>query len=541
MSSLASEYGDVMSLHFGREPWVVLSSPRVVHEAFVRRSPDFSGRPMVPSMLVSSKAQSFARPTLNTELKALRRAAFSSLFDKAQVARANTMLEDEASRLADHLLSGSASHQLRPALRRAVTNMVLRYAFGSPCRVPHSSEGAGSGAHAVAGDDQLLRELVSVVDDIWQSLSATSTFAADLLVDEDTIASAAYYAPLRQKVARRDALLQQLVDRRREGQRATPEPDMLDALLGAGLPDSDVLYTLVDLFVAGVNTVSSTLEWTLLLLAKEPLVQQRARSEVMHLSGSGERCKYTDSVIKEVLRYKPPLLLPRRAVVDSTIGGYSIPAGRVVLANNQALAHSREWWTEPDAFRPERWLLEERSLGTRGEDACKYIPFSIGARVCPGSALAKAELSAVTRTLLTRCRWRGAAGALVDLGEDYSLTLTPARQQALRFERADARAGRRVPRASRTPTQAGADAAVARRVARHPTMTATGRGRATRRQKLELAAEVEGIAERLEEAGNDRRGGWRASKAKGNRRNRRYEKRLLSDVDALEDVKPTEQ
>ena len=103
------------------------------------------------------------------------------------------------------------------------------------------------------------------------------------------------------------------------------------------------------------------------------------------------------------------------------------------------------------------------------------------------------------------------------------------------------RAGRRVPRASRTPTQAGADAAVARRVARHPTMTATGRGRATRRQKLELAAEVEGIAERLEEAGNDRRGGWRASKAKGNRRNRRYEKRLLSDVDALEDVEATEQ
>ena len=40
---------------------------------------------------------------------------------------------------------------------------------------------------------------------------------------------------------------------------ATRPADMLDVLLGSGLPDADVLYTLVDLFVAGVNTISSTL------------------------------------------------------------------------------------------------------------------------------------------------------------------------------------------------------------------------------------------------------------------------------------------
>ena len=37
-------------------------------------------------------------------------------------------------------------------------------------------------------------------------------------------------------------------------------------------------------------------------------------------------------------------------------------------------------------------------------------------------------------------------------------------------------------------------------------------------------------ADRFREAGTDRRGGWRASKAKGNRRNRRYENRLLQGV-----------
>ena len=59
-------------------------------------------------------------------------------------------------------------------------------------------------------------------------------------------------------------------------------------------------------------------------------------------------------------------------------------------------------------------------------------------------------------------------------------------------------------------------------------------GRATRRQRLE-EADLEAVRERLAEAGVDRRGGWRATKAKGNRRNRRYESRLLQTLD-LDDI-----
>ena len=42
---------------------------------------------------------------------------------------------------------------------------------------------------------------------------------------------------------------------------------------------------------------------------------------------------------------------------------------------------------------------------------------------------------------------------------------------------------------------------------------------------------AETLPERQAEAATDRRGGWRASKAKGTRRNRRYEKRLLAGVE----------
>ena len=65
--------------------------------------------------------------------------------------------------------------------------------------------------------------------------------------------------------------------------------------------------------------------------------------------------------------------------------------------------------------------------------ACKYIPYSIGARACPGRQLAEAEMETATRTLLSRCRWRRVAP--IDLREEYSLTLVPKMAQALRFER----------------------------------------------------------------------------------------------------------
>ena len=132
-------------------------------------------------------------------------------------------------------------------------------------------------------------------------------------------------------------------------------------------------------FVAGVNTVSSTLEWTLLLLAKHPLEQARARSDAcrhqqLHRpQGDGPRAPapcspYVDAVLCEVLRYKPPLLLPRVATRDATIGGFAVPSGTLVLANNYALTRSERWWSAADAFRLQAHL--DRVKGVPCQHKC---------------------------------------------------------------------------------------------------------------------------------------------------------------------------
>ena len=141
-----------------------------------------------------------------------------------------------------------------------------------------------------------------------------------------------------------------------------------------------------------------------------------------------------------MLRYKPPLLLPRTATCDARIRGFDVPRGTIVLANNYALTSSDSFWRDPKIFRPERFLREESHVGMRspsgGVEGCKFIPFSIGKRACPGSRLAQAEMQAVARVLLRELRWRrDATTSSVDLSEAYGLTLAPSVPQRLRFER----------------------------------------------------------------------------------------------------------
>ena len=486
MTTLAEQYGDVMALRMGGaepEPWVVLSSPAAVHDAFVARGGDFSGRPMVSSMAVSSGGgQGFAQPTMTKRLRELRGLAFSTLFGAAAVEQAEMKLEAESQRLAQHLLrlqATSGAPELRPALRRCVTNMVCTYVFSS--RVAYETEDEEE--HSTAEQEEvhrLTRELAEVVDETWTTLTATSTTAADLLVPAaQPTARALINAPLSALVDRRNGLLRALIAKRREARQrraaasrpsAAPTPDMLDALLDAQMSEAEVLYTLVDLFVAGVNTVSTALEWTLLLSANDQQSQSRARAAARRGSppsrtgGMAEagiraaedasahyapsvtsvRSPHVQALISETLRCKPPLLLPRRAVRDSAICGFDIKAGTLVLANNHALTQSTRWWRDPALFRPSRFLEEEAGLrlrppgttaraGLGDVDACKFIPFSIGARVCPGARLAEAQLYAATRVLLSSVRWARDGGTPIDLSEEYSLTLRPMASQRLRF------------------------------------------------------------------------------------------------------------
>jgi cytochrome P450 len=86
---------------------------------------------------------------------------------------------------------------------------------------------------------------------------------------------------------------------------------------------------------------------------------------------------YLNAVINETMRIKPVAMggLPRQTVQDYVIGGkYHIPKDTIISAHIYACQTNPEYWPEPLAFKPERWL--EDSDIPADKDA--FFPFSSG-------------------------------------------------------------------------------------------------------------------------------------------------------------------
>jgi len=155
--------------------------------------------------------------------------------------------------------------------------------------------------------------------------------------------------------------------------------------------------TLAELTTAGISTVSTILEWLLLLLSQDRSSQAKARRDVL---GNGSE-NYLQACIQETFRLKTPLFVPRRCMKDFEVQGWTIPEGAIIMPNSYALAHDESLWNggPADQFRPERFLGMEKPLlnqmpgakprcpfsgSESGATAYKFLPFGAGARFCQG-------------------------------------------------------------------------------------------------------------------------------------------------------------
>eukprot|EP00951_Prasinocladus_malaysianus_P040797 scaffold473448_cov51-Prasinocladus_malaysianus.AAC.1 len=174
-----------------------------------------------------------------------------------------------------------------------------------------------------------------------------------------------------------------------------PENIIDELLLDQGdcpLSDHEVLLVAADMFAAGTDTTSATLEWLLLLLALHPEAQQAVHEELDKVLGDSvpaeiDRSKLPvlTATLMEAMRFMPvvPLGVPHRATEDTEIGGYSIPKDTVIMTNNHGLTHDPTLWKSPEEFRPQRFLEEESTLKLQGAesrpstDAYKFVPFGV--------------------------------------------------------------------------------------------------------------------------------------------------------------------
>jgi cytochrome P450 len=188
-----------------------------------------------------------------------------------------------------------------------------------------------------------------------------------------------------------------IADRRASGGR--PE-DLLGLLLdtqdqGNSLADAEVRDQVLVFLLAGHETTSTALTYTLHLLGRHPDVQHRVRAEVDTIAGDRvltaqdvSALGYTTMVLKEAMRLYPSApFLGRQAVQDDQIGGYHIPAGADVVLAPWITHRHPAFWEQPDRFDPQRFTPEQEKARHR----YAWFPFGGGPRACIGQHFSMLE------------------------------------------------------------------------------------------------------------------------------------------------------
>ncbi|XP_059281256.1 premnaspirodiene oxygenase-like [Lycium ferocissimum] len=167
------------------------------------------------------------------------------------------------------------------------------------------------------------------------------------------------------------------------------------------------------MFVAGAETSSTTIIWTLAELMRNPSVMAKAQHEVREvLKGKKtfedtdlEELNYLKLVIKETLRLHPPapILLPRECREETTINGYTIPIKTRVLVNALAIGRDSKYWDNPESYIPE--IFENSYIDFRGNHF-ELIPFGAGRRMCPGMLFGLANVGHPLAELLYNFDWK---------------------------------------------------------------------------------------------------------------------------------------
>lgn len=145
--------------------------------------------------------------------------------------------------------------------------------------------------------------------------------------------------------------------------------------------------------LAGQETTATSMAYALHVLALHPDIQERAREEVDHALGGRlptaadlELLPYLAMVFNEAMRLYPAgPVTARRALTDTQIEGYPIPAGSDVLIAAWVTHRHPRYWDDPLRCDPLRFTAENEASRPR----YAYFPFGGGPRACIGQHFAK--------------------------------------------------------------------------------------------------------------------------------------------------------
>ncbi|PRQ17062.1 putative cytochrome P450 [Rosa chinensis] len=422
LGALSQVHGPLMLLHFGSVPVLIISSAEGAQAIMKTHDLNFCTRPkstVFAKLLYNSN--DVATAPCGEYWRQTKSICVLNLLSTKRVRSYRGVREEETKAMIKQIRDSKGVVNLREMLMTLTNDVVSRVALGK-------SYYSNGGFKELSVDHTELLGSLYIGDYIpWLGWLSRVT-GLDAKLD---------------KVAKRfddflDVVIQEHMDN--SDQKEEDQKDFVDVLLeiqqekslGFRIDRTGIKGVILDMFLAGTDTVATVLEWAMAEILKHPSVMTKLQNEVRGVNKAEEDIlteddlidmHYLKAVIKETLRLHPPLtlLMPRISMQDVKINGYNIKANTQVLVNVWQIGRDPESFNyKPVEFEPERFLNANSGISYKGTDF-ELIPFGAGRRLCPGIQFASAVDEIALANLMHKFDWTLPGGVTI---EDIDMTET---------------------------------------------------------------------------------------------------------------------
>ncbi|XP_049456550.1 cytochrome P450 1B1 isoform X2 [Epinephelus fuscoguttatus] len=431
---MAKKYGNVFQVKLGSRAVVVLNGDSI-KQALVKQGSEFAGRPDFTSFQYISEGASLAFGTMTDLWKMHRRVAQSTvrMFSTGNPHTKKTFEHHiicefrELLKLFVEKTKEQQYFQPMTYLVVSTANIMSAVCFGN--RYSH--------------EDEEFRQVVGRNDQFTQTVGAGSIVDVMPWLQYFPNPVKTIFENFKRLNVEFSTFIQDKVIQHRKTIQSNTIRDMTDAFIVAmdklrvksplSAEKDYVPPAMGDIFGASQDTLSTALQWIILILVKYPEMQMRLQEEVDRVVDRGRlpsiedqlQLPYIMAFIYEVMRYTSfvPLTIPHSTTTDTSLNGYPIPKDTVVFVNQWSINHDPALWSHPEVFDPQRFLDQNGALNK--DLTSTVLIFSMGKRRCIGEELSKLQLFLFMALIAHQCNITVDPSRPVKLDFNYGLTLKP--------------------------------------------------------------------------------------------------------------------
>ncbi|XP_057531650.1 cytochrome P450 76AD1-like [Amaranthus tricolor] len=424
VANLSKIYGPIMTLKLGSRTTIVISSSKILHDVFLKHDLAFSGRvvPQAGKTLNHDKISVIWLPVC-PKWRQLRKIATIQLFTTQKL---------DASRFLREKIMKELVEYVQKCCETRVPVDIGKAGFTTTLNLLSNTLFSKNLASYVSSYPQEFRDLVTHLSEEAGKPNVSDFFP--LLGNLDLQGVLKRCTITYNKIF---AIFDEIIDARLKGNSKGINDDVLKTLLklveDQELSLDEVKHLLFDLFVAGTDTTSNTLEWAMTELLRNSEKMSKVQIEMDKVLDTQEQLQesdiaklpYLQAVVKETFRLHAPtpFLVPHKSENDVQLGGYLVPKNSSIWVNIWSINRESSVWSNPEMFIPERFL--EKEIDIKGRNF-ELIPFGSGRRICPGMPLAQRMLHLMLATLLKSFNWKHVyenGAKEINMEEKFGITL----------------------------------------------------------------------------------------------------------------------